>query len=307
MDIDRLKYFISVANTLNFSEAARRNGLTQAAISYHINELEKELNCKLFIRSKRNVIITPAGQMYLPFALELVQLEEKAAYRLRQYEDGKNGSITITGVRSMTPILRECLILFYRHHPNIPVEIVFTNAREQISSLKRSQYDFHFASDDQIPLGGLFSMIKVRQAYLCLAVHKDHPMARAGTPDLSLLKDDRFLSVGETDSPILYRAAIKHFQENRFRPASSWQCDTPEAAALEVSAGMGYALLPDSMVDAYPDLVLIPVCTETTRRTEVVAWKTEMTNPAAIQFLNVLMELYADNGLNPELAGQKPS
>ena len=51
MDIDRLKYFISVANTLNFSEAARRNGLTQAAISYHINELEKELNCKLFIRS----------------------------------------------------------------------------------------------------------------------------------------------------------------------------------------------------------------------------------------------------------------
>lgn len=61
LDIERLKYFISVAHTLNFSEAARRNGLTQAAISYHINELEKELNCKLFIRSKRNVIITPSG------------------------------------------------------------------------------------------------------------------------------------------------------------------------------------------------------------------------------------------------------
>ena len=43
MDINQLRYFISVAQTLNFSEAARRNGLTQPSISHHIGELEKQL------------------------------------------------------------------------------------------------------------------------------------------------------------------------------------------------------------------------------------------------------------------------
>ena len=301
MDIERLKYFISVAHTLNFSEAARRNGLTQAAISYHINELEKELNCKLFIRSKRNVIITPAGQMYLPFALEMVELDEKAAYRLRQYEEGKNGSISIAGVRSMTPILRECLMVFGQRHPDIQVEITFTSAREQILSMRKSRHDFHFASDDQIPLGGVFNMIKIRQAYLCLVVHKDHPLAAKKALDLSLLKKDRYISVGAAYSPILTKAAQKVFQEHKFRPSSVWRCDTPEAVAIEVSAGMGFGVLPDSMWDAYPDTVFIPIESETTMRTEVVAWKTEMANPAAMRFLEVLVELYGKNGLNDGL------
>ncbi len=301
MDIERLKYFISVAHTLNFSEAARRNGLTQAAISYHINELEKELNCRLFIRSKRNVIITPAGQMYLPFALEMVELEEKASYRLRQYEEGKSGNISIAGVRSMTPVLRECLMVFGQRHPEIQVEISFTSAREQILSMRKSRHDFHFASDDQIPLGGVFSIIKVRQAYLCLAVHKDHPLAREKKLDFNLLRKDRFISVGEADSPILTKAAQKFFQENKFRPYTTWRCENPEAVGLEVSAGMGYAVLPDSMADAYPDTVFIPVKSEATMRTEVVAWKTEMANPAAMRFLDVLVELYGKNGLNNEL------
>jgi DNA-binding transcriptional LysR family regulator len=301
MDIERLKYFISVAHTLNFSEAARRNGLTQAAISYHISELEKELNCKLFLRSKRNVVITPAGQMYLPFALEMVELNEKASYRLRQYEEGKSGSISICGVRSMTPTLRECLTVFGQRHPDVQVEISFTSARDQVLSMRKSRHDFHFASDDQIPLGGLFSMIKVRHAYLCLAVHRDHPLAKRNEPDLELLKGDRYISVEDADSPMLSKSAQRFFQENKFRPASIWRCDSPEAVGVMVSSAMGFGVLPDSMCDAYPDTTFIPLISPTTARTEVVAWKTESANPAARSFLDVLMDLYGQNGLNDGL------
>lgn len=302
MDTERLKYFISVAHTLNFSEAARRNGLTQAAISYHINELEKELNCKLFIRSKRNVIITPAGQMYLPLALEMVELEEKASYRIRQYEEGRNGSLSLAGTRSMTPVMRECLTEFNRLHPDTQVEISFTSAREQILSMRKSRHDFHFASDDQVPTGGGYSTIRVRKAYLCLVVHKDHPLAQTKTLDLSQLKQDRFIAVAEADSPVLSKAAQRFFQENKFKPSSTWRCENPEAVDLEVSAGMGFAILPDSMWDAYPDTVFIPIVSEITARTEVVAWRTEMTNPAAMRFLEMLVDLYGKNGLNDDLS-----
>ena len=49
MDLNQLKYFISVVETLNFTEAARRNGLTQPAISHHISELEKFLEVHISV------------------------------------------------------------------------------------------------------------------------------------------------------------------------------------------------------------------------------------------------------------------
>ena len=64
MDITQLKYFITVARTLNFSEAARRMGVTQPLISHHVNELEKQLGGKLFTRSRHNVTLTEAGERW---------------------------------------------------------------------------------------------------------------------------------------------------------------------------------------------------------------------------------------------------
>ena len=51
LDINQLKYFISVAQTLNFTEAARRNGITQPSISHHIGELEKQLGCEVLLET----------------------------------------------------------------------------------------------------------------------------------------------------------------------------------------------------------------------------------------------------------------
>ena len=68
MDITQLKYFITVARTLNFSEAARRMGVTQPLISHHVNELEKQLGGKLFTRSRHKVTLTEAGERTIRYA-----------------------------------------------------------------------------------------------------------------------------------------------------------------------------------------------------------------------------------------------
>ena len=89
MDISQLKYFISVAQTLNFSEAARRNGISQPAISHHIGELEKQLGCRLFERSRRSVVMTEQGREFLPYAAA-EQERVKAAPTLEDGEDGES-------------------------------------------------------------------------------------------------------------------------------------------------------------------------------------------------------------------------
>ena len=71
MDLNQLNSFLAVARTLNFSEAARQNFLSQSTVSRYIGELEKELNVKLFLRSRRDVQLTREGSAFLSYAKEL--------------------------------------------------------------------------------------------------------------------------------------------------------------------------------------------------------------------------------------------
>ena len=64
MDINQLNCFITVAQTLNFSEAARRNYVSQSTVSRYVSDLEKEFGVQLFTRSHRDVIITSEGKAY---------------------------------------------------------------------------------------------------------------------------------------------------------------------------------------------------------------------------------------------------
>ncbi len=90
MDITQLRYFISVAQTLNFTEAARRSGVTQPLISHHIVELEKQLGGKLFLRSRHQVTLTDAGRRFLPAAVEIVELADKAVFQFHQDQQGNS-------------------------------------------------------------------------------------------------------------------------------------------------------------------------------------------------------------------------
>ena len=94
MDINQLNCFISVAQTLNFSEAARRNYVSQSTVSRYIGDLEKEFGVQLFTRSHRDVIITNEGKILLPYALEIVNTLSKAKTVVKLIRDGSTGRMT---------------------------------------------------------------------------------------------------------------------------------------------------------------------------------------------------------------------
>jgi DNA-binding transcriptional LysR family regulator len=85
LDIENLRYFISVAQLLNFSEAARQNNVPQPKISRSIVELETQLNAKLLFRTNRDVSLTREGETFLPYAIDLVDLAAKAADMVDQF------------------------------------------------------------------------------------------------------------------------------------------------------------------------------------------------------------------------------
>lgn len=293
MDTTQLKYFIALAQTLNFSEAARRCGITQPSMSHSIAELEKQLGAPLFVRSRKGVSITQAGRELLPNAMEMVDIGEKTAFRIRQMELGKTGSVSISALTTSSAALSQCLAAFSRRWPDILTDIAFTSGRSEAAAMNEARYDFHFAVEEMVPAGETFESLVSHVDRLCVAFPADHPLADEPL-DFARLGRERFIAVSESDSPALYSRIRRVCQARDFSPNVVCQYDRAEAVLLSVGAGTGVAIVPEAVgsVSYARNVKLVPIPGGDAVRTCVVAWRRDMTNPAARLFLQVVREQF---------------
>ena len=293
MDITQLKYFIALAQTLNFSEAARRCGITQPSMSHNIGELEKQLGAPLFVRSKKSVSITEAGRELLPSALEMVDIAEKAAFRIHQMELGKTGSVAISALTTSSAVLSRCLAEFSRRYPDILTDITFTSGRSEVLAMNEDKYDFHFAVQEMVPAGESFDCLVSHVDHLCVAFPADHPLADEPL-DFSRLAGERFIAVSESDGPALYNEIRRVCEARSFSPNIVCQYDRAEAVLLSVGAGTGIAIVPEAVGSVFyaQNVRLVRIPGDDAIRTYVIAWHKNMGNPAAKLFLEVIRELF---------------
>ncbi len=95
MELKQLRYFLQVAEHLNFSRAAEQLYISQPALSYQIAELERELGVELFVRDRRKVYLTPAGKALLEPTRELLSQAEGLPQLARQGNGGPGGHLCI--------------------------------------------------------------------------------------------------------------------------------------------------------------------------------------------------------------------
>ena len=297
MDMNQLNYFISVAQTLNFTDAAKRNGITQPSISHHINELEKQLGARLFLRDRRSVTLTDAGREFLPYAMEIVETAQDAICRVKQTEDGSKGHISIAAVTTASETLSKCLSAFAQQYPDILVDIYFTTGRGQSITMNENKYDFYFAIKDMMPSGETFDYLISNVDMLCLTLPKGHPMA--GKPlDFSKLKNERFISISEAEGPALYAQIKKVCDAMGYEPKITNRYDTAETVLLAVGAGLGISILPQAITKVFfsDNVEAIPILnTDCAGRTYVVAWHRQSVNPTAALFLSVIKKVLGEN------------
>ena len=95
MELRQLKYFIRLAETLNFSAAAKDLFITQSTLSHQILQLENELQQPLFLRNSHEVMLTEAGQTLLPLAKETLRSAEDCTLRLEELKNLTGGELNI--------------------------------------------------------------------------------------------------------------------------------------------------------------------------------------------------------------------
>lgn len=288
MDINQLNCFISVAQTLNFSEAARRNYVSQSTVSRYISEIEKEFGAKLFIRSHRDVFLTNEGKALLPYAIEIVDTMKKASNVIKQMRDGGNGRLTVACDVTSFSFPIKCITAFSEKYPDITIDL------KQIDGVGRSElitggeeYDFCFMPRDMLPESPDIETIITHSDPLYVVVNKNSYIARKKSISFTQLSKEKFVLLSETVSPILYMEIMDLFRTFHIEPDVVNTFDDVKSMFVAVNSGMGMSIVPDS-VAAFAtngNAVAVPVSDADTSIVYVMAWSKRLSNPAARLFI----------------------
>ena len=292
MDMAQLACFLTVAQTLNFSEAARRRQISQPTASRYIGDLEREFGVRLFARSKRDVVLTEEGRVLLPYAQEALEALSRAQNVLSQMRAGGAGRISVGCDATSGAFPVACLRAFCAQYPEIAVELAAVPGSRLALALRDGEYDFFFLPRDMVP-EGVQSRITHYET-LSLVAPRGSELAQ-GPVDLQALQRQRFAALSETESPILYMEILELFSAFHFSPNIVSSHDSVKSLVMAVAAGLGLAVLPTGTARTYAALVdTVEIDSVDTEIPYAVAWGHAAANPAAQLFSQTVQELAAD-------------
>ena len=176
MELRQLKYFIRVAECLNFSEAAKESCISQSTLSQQIKQLEQELGSELFLRNSRTVALTEAGMELLPYARATIKDADACIERIRDLKDILTGTMNIVVTYSFSPILTETIFSFIKKYPKVKLNIFYKPMSELMDMLRDRKVDFVLAFKPSAPMEGIESHI-LFQNYLAAIVSSTHSLA----------------------------------------------------------------------------------------------------------------------------------
>ena len=149
LDINRLNVFIQVAATQSCSEAAKRLHLSQPTVSKHIQNLEAELNVKLFDREGAQLHITNAGMTLLPWARKIVRQATEVQAMMESMQDSVVGPLRIACTTTAGKYLLPHLAARFRqHYPGVQIFIQPCVRTEMTSRLLAEEADLGVVSSE---------------------------------------------------------------------------------------------------------------------------------------------------------------
>lgn len=289
MDLIQLKCFISVARTLSFSEAARRNYVSQSTVSRYIRDLEKEFGVRLFERSRREVELTNEGKLLLPYVQDVIDTLNKATSVVSQLNNGRGGRLRLAYDATSVDYPVKCLKSFTKKYPEIAVDMVSVSGSELSAALNSSEFDFFFMLRDMLPDNDNLESEVTSKDTLKLLVPSDYEVKGDSVDGVSL-KNRRFVLLSEAESPILYMEIMDIFRTFHFSPDSVVEFDDVSSVYMAVTSGMGISILPSQLIRDYkhPSVKSLNFSGIETDLTYVLAWRKDNSNPAAHLFLNTI-------------------
>ena len=258
MELRHLRYVVAVAETLHFGRAAARLNMRQPPLSQQIRQLEDELGIKLFDRSRRQVQLTPAGEMFVQDArLVLAQASHagRVGERLRQGEAGQL-VIGVAGPADADYFV-DIMRLFAQRHPQVRVVIRNLSTAEQLKALLEDRLHAGFVTPPTEHPDLRFDT--VLHTPIVLAVPRDHALAARTRVPLTSLAGEPVILFSRSMAPGFFDAILGSCRAAGFNLHVRHEVESLQSAYGLVAAGLGVSLVPAGLEADPPKDVALKV------------------------------------------------
>ena len=203
MNLQRLRYFVTVAEELHFGRAAERLHMSQPPLSQQIRLLERELDTTLFDRSTRRVTLTEAGKFLYPEAVRLLAAADGVDRLMEQRRGGQTGTLRVGFVDSAAyEVMPRVLAEYGRRHPRVEFELHTLSSDEQVQALRAGRIDLGIGRAAADPAHVEATLVMHER--LLLAAGAPHRLAAAGSACLGDLAGEPIIGFDRSVSPSLH-------------------------------------------------------------------------------------------------------
>jgi DNA-binding transcriptional LysR family regulator len=243
MELRHLRYFLAVAEALNFTKAAALLRVAQPALSRRVQDLEDEIGVDLLKRSPRGVVLTAEGKVFLDKTRHILKLADESVEQVRALARGEEGELHMGYAPAPTvEILPPALAAFQKAFPRVRVLLHDFSEQELIDGLRNGKLELAL-----MPRGAGLQTVglefeTLRSYPICVAVAPTHPFARRKTITLEMVAAEPMIGFNRKDYPEYYVGLDRIFEPLGVKPRVVVECDSSSSLITEIETGRGVAI-----------------------------------------------------------------
>ena len=293
MELRHLRYFVAVADELNFRRAAERLHISQPPLTTQLRQLEEEIGAKLLERDSHHVALTAAGDVFLQSCRQLLRDADTAAQAARRAAHGETGRLAIGFIASLAHGIVPTLLRNYRRRfPDVELILAEMDTSQQLEELRERRLDVGLMGA-WLPLENTeLESVVIAEEPLIAALPEDHSLAQCRSLQLSALAHEKIVLASQRNASGYNRWLIRICEKAGFKPQIARESYRRTTTVLNyVAAGFGVTIVP-AQFSRVPTsgIVFVPLARHTPLYRYCAVWHRDGCTPVLERFITAARE-----------------
>ena len=295
MELRHLRYFVAVAESLNFTKAAARLHLAQPSLTRQIHNLEEEIGVRLLNRSKSHVGLTEEGRSFLIDARRILTLATESVQAVQRLSRGETGQLNIAYLSNFDfELLPETLAAFRQTFPHVALNLFDMTPAEQFRALEARKIDLGFVGLHPPAANRELQWESITRHRTVVVLPVNHPLARKRQVHLRELKAMFFVGMSEKTHPGFRDWLAQTCQPAGFAPRILQDAEVEPALMTFVAEGLGVTLAREHLKNLpHPGVTFRPLAPPV-KSDYCIAWNKDNDSRALQQYIQIVKDLAAD-------------
>ncbi|MBQ8254015.1 MAG: LysR family transcriptional regulator [Clostridia bacterium] len=277
--------FCKIVECKSFTRAAEALGYTQAAVSQMVRTLEKELSVTLFVRSRKEILLTGEGEALYPFVKKLVNSHNELFNRVAEITGLSSGEVRIGTFSSMSQrLLPGAMSDFGREYPGIRFVLSQGDNTTLPEQIRNGSIDFGFVYPEAS--SGLVSIPIASDSFLAV-FPEGHPLAGKDSVTLREMSKEPLILTDEGG----INTVLAAFEKENITPDIKYRIHDDHTILSMVEKGIGVSILPSMILDrASYRIKTVPIKKPVTRTVGISYLSDELLPIASKRFIEFLRD-----------------